>query len=153
MAKIILNLRDYSDEYSGVSVNVADLTGIQTWGTMDDLANAFRGHVEAHSVGTVVTEKATQDTAAASDTRPASTWAQRELGIRFYLRDDVNQEIGFFTIPTADLAIGSIMAGQDELDLTAAPTAAFVTWLEANALSRDGNAVTVERAVVVGRAS
>lgn len=153
MAKILLNLRDYSDEYSGVSVNVADLTGVQTWGTIDDLANAFRGHIEAHSVGTVVTEKASQETAPANDVRPASSWAQRELGIRFYLRDEVNQELTFFTIPTADLAIGSILAGQDELDITAAPTAAFVTWLEANALSRDMNAVTVERAVVVGRAS
>jgi len=75
------------------------------------------------------------------------------LGLRFYLRDTVNPELGYFTLGTADMAIGSIVAGQDELDLSAAPTAAFVTWIEANVLSRDENPVTVERAIVVGRNS
>jgi hypothetical protein len=153
MGKVQFNLRDYSDEYSGVGVEVADLTALQTWDLINGLADDLAGHVDAHSIGTIVTARYNQETQAASDVRPASAFAQRELGFRFYVRDDVNQELGFFTIPCADLAIGSVVAGDDELDLTAAPTAAFVTWLEANALSRDGNAITVERALIVGRNS
>ena len=94
-----------------------------------------------------------QETEPEDDQRPASAYADRELGFRFYLRDDVNSRLNSFTIPCADKAIGSVVAGKDELDLTAEPTASFVTFLEANVLSRDGNAVTVERAIVVGRNS
>jgi len=154
MAKISLKIRDYSDEYTVMGINVADIDGVtRTWVTVDGEANDLNGHVAAHSLGTIATEKVTQDSAAESDTRPTDPFAQREYGFRFYLRDDVNSEVGYFTIGTADLDIGSVVAGSDELDLTASPTAAFVTWLEANALSRDGNAVTVERAVIVGRNS
>lgn len=154
MARVTIKIRDYSDEYSLLGVNLADLDGIaRVWTGLETEASDLVGHIEDHSIGTVATVQATQATQAEDDTRPAAPFAQRELGLRFYLRDQVNQEIGYFTIPAADLNIGSVVAGKDELDLTAAPTAAFVAWLEAEALSRDGNAVTVERAVIVGRNS
>jgi len=153
MGKITARIRDYSDEYTLTGIDVADLVALDVWSLADGLADAFVGHVEAHSIGTVVEAGYKQDTQADDDSRPAAPFAQRELGFRFYLRDNVNSELGYFTIGTADLAIGSVVAGQDELDLTAAPTASFVSWIETNALSRDGNAVTVERAIVVGRNS
>jgi len=153
MGSVSFKIRDYSDEYSFVAANLADLTALQTWDLINGLADDLATHVDAHSVGTIVDVKYAQETQASNDVRPASTWAQRELGFRFYIRDEVTQEIGYFTIPAADLTIGSVVAGDDELDLTAAPTAAFVTWIEANMLSRDDNAVTVERALVVGRNS
>lgn len=153
MAKINLRIRDYSDEYSGMGVNAADLGTIETWDLADGTADDLITHVEAHTIGTVVSVYWQQETQAANDARPASAFAQRELGFRFYVRDSVTEELGFFTIPCADLAIGSVVAGDDELNLAAAPTAAFVTFIEASLLSRDGNAVTVERALVVGRNS
>lgn len=153
MAKINVQLRDYSDEYTVTGIEVADMTSVAGWDTIDALADAFVGHVEAHTIGTVVRASETQLTQAENDARPASAFAQRELGLRFYLRDTSNSKLGYFTLGTADLAIGSVVAGKDELDLTAAPTASFVSWIESNVLSADGNAVTVERAVIVGRNS
>ena len=153
MANVTYRFRDYSDEYSVVGGYLPDLTGIQTWSLLDDEADNLAGHLEAHSIGTLVAAIAHQATQAENDVRPTDPFAQRELGFRFYLRDDVNQEIGFFTVPCADLGIGSVVPGDDELDLSAAPTAAFVTFIEATLKSRDGNAVTVERALIVGRNS
>lgn len=154
MARLVTRLRDYSDEYTTMSVNIADLDAIGTWDAQTGKASALEGHIAAHALGTVVTHQVSQVTDDnPDDSRPASAFAQREIGFRFYLRDTVNDKLGYFTIGTADLAIGSVQAGTDLLDLTAAPTAAFVTWIEANVLSEDGNAVTVERALVVGRNS
>ena len=153
MGKLLLNLRDYSDEYTATSIAVGELVGTDVWSLATGLTDAFVGHVEAHSIGTVVTAAYKQSTQADDDSRPSDAWAQRELGFRFYVRDDVTSELGYFTVGTADLDIGSVVAGSDELDLTASPTAAFVSWLETNAKSRDGNAITVERAIIVGRNS
>lgn len=153
MAKISLRLRDYSDEYTSVGVNIADLADIGTWDAQNAKADAFQGHVEAHALGTVVVHSVSQETMDKNDARPASAIAQRESGFRFYVRDSVNDKLGYFTVGTADLTIASVQAGTDLLDLTAEPTASFVTWLEANVISEDGNAVTVERAKIVGRNS
>lgn len=153
MGKIQVQLRDYSDEYTSTGINVADMAGVSTWDVMTGLADAFVTHVEAHALGTVVDVYGQQDTQAENDARPANAFAQRELGMRFYVRDQSTQKLHYFTIGTADLGIGSVVAGSDELDLTAAPTAAFKTWIDANLLSPDGNAVVLERAVIVGRNS
>lgn len=153
MGKILLRIRDYSDEYTSASINVDDLGALSTWDTATGLADGFVIHAEAHSLGTVVEAKYNQNTQDDDDSRPADAFAQRELGFRFYVRDAVTSELGYFTIGTADLDIGSVVAGSDELDLSASPTSTFVTWLETNAVSRDGNAITVERAVIVGRNS
>lgn len=153
MARLNGKIRDYSDEYGQFGIATPDIVGVDTWSVLDTRADDFATHVDAHSLGTIVDMSAKQNTQASNDVRPASPFAQRELGFRFYLRDTVNQKLGSFTIPAADMAIGSVVAGQDELDLSAAPTAALVAWIEANAESIDGNAVTVERALVVGRNS
>ena len=73
------------------------------------------------------------------------------MGFRVYLRDNATSKLSYFTIPCADKGIASVQAGTDQLDLTVEPTASFVTWLEANAKSPAGNAVTVERIIEVGR--
>lgn len=153
MAQIRVQLRDASDEYSSTGINVADMDAVAGWETIDGLADAFVTHVQAHALGTVVQAYEQQDTQVRNDVRPADPFAQRELGFRFYLRDQANQKLGYFTIGTADLDIGSYTMGSDTLDLSAEPTASFVTWLEANVLSQDGNAVVVEYAKVVGRNS
>jgi hypothetical protein len=153
MGTLTFTLRDYSDELTIGAVRVADQAGIDVWSVVDGLGDALNTHVAAHSTGTVTKLEYRQGTQSENDIRPADPWAQREIGFRFYLTDDVNFQKSFFTIGTADLDIGSVVAGQDELDLTAAPTAAFVAWIEANVLSADGNAVTVDRAVIIGRSS
>jgi hypothetical protein len=153
MARLSFSVRDYSDEISNSAITLADLTALGTWDAADTLGDAFLTHLDAHSLGTVKNMYWVQATNPENDVRPASAFAQRELGFRVFLTDDVNFQKSYFTIPCADLAIGSVVAGQDELDLTESPTAAMVTWLEANLESADGNTVTVDRIVIVGRSS
>lgn len=153
-AKVQVRIKDASDEYTSVGFRHADIDDVTvTFGDVDTFADTLVTHIEAHSLGTVSQVYASQDTQAKDETRPSNAFAQRELGFRFYYTDTVTQESGSFTIGTADLGIGSYLPGSDALDLTAAPTAAMVTYLEANALSRDGNAITIDRAIVVGRNS
>lgn len=86
------------------------------------------------------------------DTIPTSEYAQRELGLRVFLVDDTNGRKSHFTIPGPDLASLTILAGTDMVDLSdAGIMAALVTEVEGECLSQDGNAVSVLRAVIVGR--
>lgn len=86
------------------------------------------------------------------DTVPSSEYAQRELGLRVFLVDDVNGRKSHFTVPGPDLASLTILAGTDFVDLAdAGIMAQVVTDVEAECLSQDGNAVSVLRAVIVGR--
>ena len=87
-----------------------------------------------------------------SDAVPASNFAQREVGLRVFLVDDVNGRKSHFTIPGPDLAALTILAGTDLVDLAdAGIMAALVASVEADCVSVDGNAVSVLRAVIVGR--
>jgi hypothetical protein len=153
MARIAFTIRDYSDELTSGAVRVDDQESADVWSAALALTQALETHVEAHSIGTLKTVLWNQEGAAEDDTRPASPWAQRELGFRVFMTDNTNFQKSYFTIGCADLTIGSVVEGSDELDLTENPTAAMVTWIEANVLSADGNAVTVDRIVIVGRSS
>lgn len=153
MGRVNVKVRDFSDEYSNVGLNIADAADLDAWSIPNGLSDAFASHIQAMSIGTVATVKYSQETQPEDDTRPASSWAQRELGIRVYLKDTVNGKLGTLTVPAADLATVPTIAGTDLVDPGQAPYSTFVTWLEANALSDAGNPITVERSLVVGRNS
>lgn len=83
---------------------------------------------------------------------PASNLAQRESGLRVFLRDDVTGKKSNFTVPGPDLAALTIPEGTDVVDLADASVMAdLVTAIEANAKSEAGNAISVTQAVIVGR--
>jgi len=87
-----------------------------------------------------------------SDTVPSDNFAQREIGLRVFLTDDVNGRKSHFTIPGPDLEALTILDGTDFVDLAdAGIMATLVAAVEADAQSVDGNAVSVQRAVIVGR--
>ena len=86
-----------------------------------------------------------------SSDNAASQWAQREVGLRIHVSDNVNGESGYFTIACPDLGTLSLDTAGDVLLADASVMAALVTQIETNVLSRDGNAVTVVRATIVGR--
>jgi hypothetical protein len=68
------------------------------------------------------------------------------------LTDDVTGAKSHFTIPGPDLANLTIPEGGDLVTLADASIMAdLVTAIEANVESEDDNAVTVTRAVIVGR--
>lgn len=83
-------------------------------------------------------------------TLPTDPNAQRERKARFTYRDTVLGELGSFELPTAD---NSVLAqqGTDVIDLEEIAVAAFVTAVEANAVSRDGNPIQIVSAQLVGR--
>jgi hypothetical protein len=83
---------------------------------------------------------------------PSSPYANREAGARVFYHNDTSNEKGRVTIPGPDLANVDIQAGSDLFDLTDTEMASLVTWLEANA-EYDGESITVDRAVLVGRNS
>jgi hypothetical protein len=84
-------------------------------------------------------------------TLPLSAFAQREVGLEIFYADAVTGEKARFTIPGPDLVLVG-QAGTDTVDIVSNVTmAAFVIVFEANAKSKDGNAVEVTGARIIGR--
>lgn len=140
MARVIYNFADHGGEKSSVGFN------------LNTLANegALRTAVDGVSIGQLQKATLVDSEVQISSANAASEWAQVELGLRLHLADSVNGESGYVTIPCPDLA--TLTVDGDNVTLAdAGVMAALVTEVEANVLSRDGNAVTVERATVVGR--
>lgn len=152
MGLLTARFRDFSDEYSHMSVQVADLTGPDVWSVITGLGNGLETAAEALSLGTLVAVNYRQGAIAEDDTRPASQFAQRETGLRFFYSDNADGSKYNITLPAPDLAIVAT-PGTDDVDLSITEVAAMVTWLEANVISPNGGAVTVDRAVIVGRNS
>lgn len=150
MAIMTATFRDNSDELSRVTVRVDDLDGADVWTVVTGLAGGLESALEGLSLATLKSIVFSQDGVTEDDTRPASLLAQRESGLRFFYQDDVNGDKGNITVAAPDLA-SLKTAGTDEADLSVTEIAAMVTWLESNALSKGGNAITVNRAVFVGR--
>lgn len=145
--------RDYSSEIGSLSVHTPEIVA---GGTnydavilaMDDVSTALLACTLCTDAGYGYTDNLAGDL----ETVPTSEYAQRELGLRVFLVDDVNGRKSHFTIPGPDLANLTILAGTDLVDLAdASIMAALVVEIEAFVLSMDGNAVTVNRAVIVGR--
>lgn len=150
MGILTATFRDNSDELSRVTVRVDDLTGPDVWTVITGLAGDLETHLEGISIATLKSIVYSQDGVEEEDVRPTSLLAQRESGLRFFYQDTVNGDKGNLTIAAPDLA-SLKTPGTDEADLAQAPIANLVTWLEANALSKGGNAITINSAVFVGR--
>jgi hypothetical protein len=82
---------------------------------------------------------------------PTDAQANRESAVRIFYADDTTGEIYHVSIPGPDKASMDIQPNTDLYDLTDEPLATLVAAIESDALSPVGNAVTVLRAVVVGR--
>lgn len=142
MAKINFSIRDYSMEMSTFGVFTADLLD----------AAALQTAVDGVTAGVIATRTDISEVVAVSGAAPVSPYAQRELGLRVYYSDNVTARNGSFTIAAPDLdALTLTGDGVLLTDGVAAPMEILVTWLNANARSSDGNAITVNAARVVGR--
>lgn len=148
-----LTYNDRSNEKSTLSIHFPQIVA---GGTNFDAVISAMEAVEATIDAITLCDNAKQalyDIRSVGEDTPASPWAQRELGVRVFFVDDVNGEKGHFTIPGPDLASLDVQDSSDKLSLSGTLEAALVTALEANALSRDGNSITVQRMVIVGRRS
>ena len=144
MANERVKYTDASDEVSYVSIPLNDATG-----------GAARATVLATLAGlTIGTQGQANFVTSVEDqvdnlSLPANQFAQRETKWLVTFTDDVNGRIGQFEIPTADLSL--LTVGSDQIDYTDQAVIDFIAAIDANGVSRDGNAITVATIEHVGR--
>ena len=147
-ARCNLTYKDYGNEGSQVSFRGDELTvGNFTaqMALMDDVVAGCEG------ISLCLLNK---DIRVASEDSPgsgpaASPAAQRELKWFVQMTDDVTARPVSVSIPGADTSL--LLPNSDRMDLTKAPSIAFVSAVEAYHQSIEGNAVKVLYVTLVGR--
>ena len=154
MAKASWSYRDKSDEMSNVELTVADVSagGADFDAVMADVA-ALGAAFLAATECVQAREMFNQAVDIKDPATPTDVFAQRESGLRIFYADDSTGEVYHVTLPGPDWDSIDLLPNTDLADLTDTEVAAIVTAIEANALSPVGNAVSVLRAVAVGRHS
>lgn len=152
MGKASWSYRDKSDEISNLEMSVADVSagGADFDAVMADVAAlgaAFLAATECIQAREVFNQVVDVKNPAT----PTDVLAQRESALRIFYADDVTGEVYHVSLPGPDWDAILLLANTDLADLTDEPVATIVTAMEANGLSPVGNAVTVLRAVQVGR--
>lgn len=150
---VTFTILDNSNETSSVRFYLPEMDNTNFEGTVNDTTGAvglirlaMNALIEGNHLRRTVTAAVYEDAA----TLPASGWAQREIKAQFTFRDTVTAETGTFEIPTFDAGTFA-ESGTDVLDLEEIGLAAFVAAVEANAVSRQGNAIEIVSARIVGR--
>lgn len=152
---ITLSILDHSGEVGRMRLYTPDLDGTNVASyTSDTPTNALGdirlalnpliagNHLQRTVTATVITDAATL---------PADVNAQRERKAQVSYRDTVSGKLYRFEIPTFSMV--GVNQGSDQIDLTQADWAAFVSAFEADFVSPEGNAVEVVSAKHVGRSS
>lgn len=151
MSKGLYSFRDRSNEISSVELNFADVAaGGANFDTVIGYVDGLGAALATASLCTQSTENFKQETDTPDPSVPSDVHAQREAGCRIFYADDVTGKIYHITIPGPDKDNMAMIAESDLYDLTDTVLAAVVTAIEL-ALSPVGNAITVIRAVDVGR--
>jgi hypothetical protein len=152
MAKASWSYRDRSDEISNVELTVADVSagGADFDAIMAEVAGlgaailAVTDCVQAREVFNQAVD--VKDPAT-----PTDVMANRESALRIFYSDDVTGDVYHISIPGPDWDTVDLLPNTDLADMTDEPLATLVSQIESDALSPVGNAVTVLRAVQVGR--
>lgn len=150
MGYLAVTIRDHSNELSTFQVRVDDQAGADVWTVVTGLGSALEALVEDLIIGTLASIVYRQDAIADDPSTPANGFAQRENGLRLFYHDDDNGKKYNLTIATPDSGTLAV-PGTDEVPLAQTDVAALVTWLESNMLSPEGNAIVIDKAVLVGR--
>lgn len=152
MAKASWSYRDKSDEISTVELNVADVAaGGGNFDAVIAEVAGLGGAILAVTDCVQAREMFNQAVDTKDPTTPTDVMAQRESALRVFYADDVTGEVYHISIPGPDWDTIVLLANTDLADLTDEPVATLVSQIESDALSPVGNAVTVLRAVQVGR--
>lgn len=152
MAKASWSYRDKSDEISNVELNIADVSagGADFDAVMADVASLGAALLAATEC-IQAREMFNQAVDTKNPATPTDVLAQRESALRIFYADDTTGEVYHISVPGPDWDAIDLLPNTDLADLTDEPLAALVTAIEAGALSPVGNAITVLRAVQVGR--
>lgn len=152
--KVSLTFMDQSGEFSRVEYYVPDTDGAGLVNAIDDskptTAGSTAALIAALSLCTPVGTQYTIYKSALPPTPPGSMYAQRELGLMVEYADNVTAKKYRITVPGPQWDnIG--LTGQDVVDPADPSWVAFKAKFEAEAVSPDGNAITVMGAHLVGR--
>ena len=152
MAKASWTYRDRSDEFSTVELTVADVipTG-SNWDAVLAEVAGLGAAILAVTDCVQAREFFNQAVDVKDPTTPADVMANRESALRIFYADDVTGEVYHISIPGPDWDTVDLLPNTDLADMTDEPLATLVSQIESDALSPAGNAVTVLRAVQVGR--
>lgn len=157
MGWLSFSLRDWSDEYTNVRIEIAEPAGGDLVSTVTAKQTALQSAIEGVTLGTVARKYAAIAYSKTGDVRPASDLAQRENGLRIFFQGDTSGNKGNITIGTVDIASLTVAGGGDEVTLAdGGVMAALVTALEANMVMPYGAStedITVTSAFLVGRNS
>lgn len=146
----VLTYRDASGELSNMTVHNGAITAVSIAGFLTDFGD-LKTAVDALVIGQLATEMWVGDKSLVSRDLPASDYAQRENKWLVTYEGDTSHKLFQIEIPTADAALRN--QNNDDIDITAAPFAAFVTAFETIARSPDSDVetVTVRGMKFVGR--
>lgn len=152
MGKASWSYRDRSDEISTVELNVADVSagGADFDAVMASVA-ALGGALFALSACVQAREVYNQVVDTKDPSTPSDEEANRESALRIFYADDTTGEVYHISVPGPEWDTIIMLPNTDKADMTDEPLAALIAAIEANALSPVGNAVSVLRAVQVGR--
>ncbi len=152
MAKASWTYRDRSDEISSVELTVADVSagGADFDAIMAEVAG-LGGAILAVTDCVQAREYFNQAVDVKDPATPTDVMANRESGLSVFYADDVTGEVYHITVPGPDWDTVDLLPNTDLADMTDEPLATLVSQIESDALSPVGNAVTVLRAVAIGR--
>lgn len=150
---VTVRFRDAGQEYSTMRIPVEAAVGATTWTELLSYLTTAETVLGNVSIGNIISIGYSQEGVSNADAPASNPFAQRELGLRVFIVDDVTGDKSYMTVPCPDLANIALETDGDHADLTDTEVAALVTWIEANVQINDGNAVSVDRAIVVGRSS
>jgi len=136
---------DNSGEKSTVGLHIADVTGANFDTLLDgpgSIPLALSVAIPALSLCNDVKHEVALAPWRAVEELPVDSYAQREMVLVVTMQDNVTFKKSTISIPGVNWdALGSI--GSDLVNPLAVTWIAFVAAMEANALSPDGNAITV----------
>lgn len=142
---------DFSGEKSSVSFNVATPSGATyDWDALEAIVDGIGDAIDAVCLCTRGNDTIRVVAQVGSQALPTDEEAQRELGLRIFYLDTTTQKKYHITIPGPALAL-MVSAGFDQVDWSGTEMAALETALEANMLSPDGNAISIQSGYIVGR--
>jgi len=140
-AKINLQIRDNSGETSNLGIYMGDIAN----------ALAMQTALDPLTGGVIASRSEVSSISQLSGANPVDQNQQREMALRVFYTDDVTGSLHFISIPSPQL--DALTLAGDAVSLAdAGIMAAFVTEFELHGVSPAGNAVTVTRAQIVGRA-
>jgi hypothetical protein len=152
MAKASWSYRDESDEISTVELNIPDVSagGADFDAVLASLAT-LGAAILASTECVQARETFLQGVDTPDPTTPSDPHAARESGLRIFYGDDSTGKVYHITVPGPDWDSIDRLPNTDFADMADEPLATLIAAMESDAESPEGNAITVLRAVKVGR--